>query len=195
VRAGGFESIALLVRGRGDVPAGATVIPGGAAQRTFLVVMMVLGLVEIVLVDLIVPWTWLRVVMLVLGVYSVVWLFGFYAGLRTRPHYVDDDRLVLRVGHLASVSVDVDSIRAVRRETHDKYTGAKYKGIVSVSGDVVAMQGMSGTTVTVVLEPGSPVRVSRRGTVPAAEVRFDSDDLAAAVDAINERIRPAVDLE
>ncbi len=54
----------------------------GAAQKTFLVVMMVLGPVEIV------P-----------------------RGVHARPHYVGDDRLVLRVGDLAAISVDVDSIR------------------------------------------------------------------------------------
>ncbi|WP_433264627.1 hypothetical protein ACQPZF_35605 [Actinosynnema sp. CS-041913] len=184
---GGLMSIVLLVRGRKDVQAEATVIRCGSAQKTFLIVMMVLGPLEIFLVDLIVPWTWLRILLLVLGVYSVIWLFGFYAGLHTRPHYVGDD-LVLRVGHLAAISVDVDSIRAVRRETHDKYSGTKYKGLVSVQDDFVAMQGMSGTTVTVVLEPGTPVRIQGRGTVHAGEVRFDADDLAAAVETIKERI-------
>lgn len=186
---GGLMSIVLLVRGRKDVPAGATVIRCGAAQKTFLVVMMVLGPIEIVLVEVLVPWGWLRVLLLVLGVYGLIWMLGFYAGVHTRPHYVGDDRLVLRVGHLAGVSVDVGSVRAVRRETHDRYTGTKYKGLVSVKDDVVAMQGMSGTTVTVVLEPGTPVQVQGRGTVHADELRFDADDLDAAVRTVKERIR------
>ncbi|MEV0675125.1 hypothetical protein AB0I60_01240 [Actinosynnema sp. NPDC050436] len=185
----GLRAIASLVRGRKDVPAGATAIPCGSAQKTFLVVMMVLGPVELVLVDLLVPWPWLRVVLLVLAVYSTVWMLAFYAGVHTRPHYVDDDRLVVRLGHLVSVSVDVGSVRAVRRENHDRYTGAEYRGLVTVTDDFVAVPGMSGTTVTVVLEPATPVTVQGRGTVRVAGIRFDADALDAAVTAIGERVR------
>ncbi|WP_156755150.1 hypothetical protein [Actinokineospora pegani] len=57
---GGFLSIVLLVRGRKDVPAGTTAIRYGASQKAFLVDMMVLTPFEILLVELIVPWAWLR---------------------------------------------------------------------------------------------------------------------------------------
>ncbi|MFD2767084.1 hypothetical protein [Micromonospora eburnea] len=179
---GGLVSMILLLRRRKDVPAGATVIRYGAAHKAFLLVMIVLTPVEIVLVELLVPWAWLRIGLLVLAAFGLEWLFGFFSGVHTRPHYVDAHRLVLRTGHLAAVSVDVSSIRAVRREIHDKY-----KGLVSVKDDVVAVPGMSGTALTVTLEPGTPVRVQGRGTVHAREVRFDADDLDAAIRSIRER--------
>ncbi|MFI6763101.1 hypothetical protein ACIBF5_28625 [Micromonospora sp. NPDC050417] len=180
---GGLLSMIMLVRGRKDVPAGGTVIRYGSAHKAFLIVMIVLAPVEILLVELLVPWAWLRIVLLILAIFGVEWLFGFYSAVHTRPHYVDAHRLVLRMGHLAAVSVDVGSVRAVRRETHDKY-----KGLVSVTDEVVAVPGMSGTAVTVTLEPDTPVQVEGRGTVHASEVRFDADDLDAAVRSIRERM-------
>lgn len=181
---GGVMSTGLLLRGRRDVPAGATVIRYGSAHKAFLIVMMVLGPVEILLAELLVPWAWLRVTLLVLAVYGVLWLFGLYAGIHTRPHYADDVHLVVRMGHLAAVTVDLRCVRAVRLEPH-----GRYKGLVSVRDGVVAVPGMSGTAVTVDLTPDATVQVRGRGAVPAGEVRFDADDPRAARESISERLR------
>lgn len=180
---GGLMSMILLLRGRKDVPADATPIRYGSAQKTFMIVMMVLGPLEIVLVELIVPWAWLRTILLIVAIYGVIWMFGYYSGLHTRPHYIDAKRLVLRNGHLAAVSVDVGFVHATRRETHEKY-----KGLVSVKDDVVAVPGMSGTALTVTLEPETPVQVQGRGVVRAREVRFDADDPEAALRSIRQRL-------
>jgi hypothetical protein len=185
---GGVISIALLVRRRKDVPADATVIRYGANQKVFLLLMMFLGPVEIFLAELLVPWSWLRTVLLILGIYGVLWLFGVYAGVHTRPHYIDDKHLVIRTGHLAAVSVDVGAVRSVRRETHDSYQGEKTKGMVSVKDGVVAVPGMSGTMLAVTLEPATPVRVQGRGTVPAHALRFDADELETSIRTIRENI-------
>ncbi|MFG3709673.1 hypothetical protein ACIBTZ_22955 [Micromonospora sp. NPDC049460] len=175
-------SIALLVRGRKDVPAGASVIKYGSTHKVFIIVMMVIIPVEVMLVEFLVPWAWLRTVLLVFAIYSAIWLFGFYAGLHTRPHYIDSSRLVIRMGHLAAVSVDVGSIRSVRRDYHPKY-----KGLVAVADDYVAVPGMSGTVLTVTLAPETPVRIRGRETVHAGEVRFDTDDVEGASRSIRER--------
>ncbi|GHG47832.1 hypothetical protein [Streptomyces griseocarneus] len=185
---GGVMSIALLVRGRKDVPADATVIRYGANQKIFLLVMMFTGPLEIFLAELLVPWPWLRTVLLILGIYGVLWLFGVYAGVHTRPHYIDGERLMIRTGHLAAVSVDVGAVRSVRRETHDSYQGEKAKGMVSVKDGVVAVPGMSGTVLAVALGPETPVRVQGRGTVLARALRFDADELESAIRTIKERV-------
>lgn len=183
---GGLISVTLLARRRNDVPDEATIIRYGATQKTFVVVMMLLGPIEIVLAELLVPWLWLRIILFALGVYGILWLLGFYSGLQTRPHYIDRDRLVLRTGHLAAVSVDVGSIRGIRRESH-----AKYKGFVEVADGVVAVPGMSGTALTVTLAPHTLVRIQGRGKLPAREVRFDADDVARTVRTIKDRIESA----
>lgn len=183
---GGLWSIVMLLRGRKDVPAGATVIRYGSSQKAFVVVMMILAPIEIALVELLVPWLWLRAVLLLLGGSGLLWLFGFYAALRTRPHYVDRERLVLRTGHLAAVSLDVGSIRGVRHAAHQNH-----KGFVDVTDGVVAVPGTGGTALTVTLLPESSVHVQGRGRTPAREVRFDADDPTAAVRAINDHIGPA----
>ncbi|GLZ29330.1 hypothetical protein Lesp02_15200 [Lentzea sp. NBRC 105346] len=180
---GGLMSMILLVHGRKDVPADATPIRYGSAQKTFIIVMMVLGPFEIVLVELVVPWAWLRTVLLVVAIYGVIWMFGYYSGLHTRPHYIDFERLVLRNGHLAAASVDVGFVNAARRETHEKY-----KGLVAVEDDVVAVPGMNGTALTLTLEPETPVQVQGRGTVRAREIRFDADDPEAALRSIRQRL-------
>ncbi|GGJ89738.1 hypothetical protein GCM10010123_19430 [Pilimelia anulata] len=180
---GGVLSIGMLLRGRKDVPAGAAVIRYGGAHKAFLIVMMVLAPVEILLAELFIPWAWLRLTLLVLAVYGVVWLFGLYAGIVTRPHYVDGHRLVVRMGHLASASVDLRCVRSVRRES-----ASGYKGLVSVRDGVVAVPGMNGTGLTAVLTPDAVVRVQGRGAVTAGQLRFDADDLSGAQRSIHDSL-------
>lgn len=188
---GGLVSIILLVRRRKDIPDGATVIKSGSQHKAFLLVMTLLGPLEILIVELIVPWAWVRVVLLVAAIYGTLWMFGFYAAVHTRPHYIDNRRLVVRTGHLMTVSVDIDDVRAARHETRNSYQGDKYKGMVTVTDDWVAVTGMVGTELTLTLAPQTALLVQGKGTVHAGELRFDVDEPRVAIATITARLQCA----
>ena len=71
-----------------------------------------LAVVELVAVDLLVPWerlggfAWLRLVVLPASAYGVVWVALWMVAERTRPHLVTDEGLVLRWGHLPTARAD-----------------------------------------------------------------------------------------
>jgi hypothetical protein len=57
--------------------------------------------VEILLGELLMPWGWLRLVVLVASVYALVWVFGFYGSMVVLPHRLEAHGLRARCGALA----------------------------------------------------------------------------------------------
>ena len=49
--------------------------------------------VELLVLELRAPRVWLRISVLVLGVYSLLWIFGLYAPLVTLPHRLEESGL------------------------------------------------------------------------------------------------------
>lgn len=175
-----FGAIVRENRGRREVRSGEVALPYGKDQLTFIVVMCVLSMVEIVVVGLLVPWEWLRLVALVLGVYGMIWIFGFYCAMRTRPHVIGGDFLEVRCAHLGSVRVELDDVIGASKALNGTRTRSisHDDGVVTVS--------LSGTTnVEVRLRDGACASVKGE-TLPTAFVRFTCDDPAGAV----EKLRP-----
>ena len=121
-----FEAIWQLLTQRYDIHEGET---GIGYARGRLPVELAFGfgaLIELVAVDLLVPWealgsvSWLRLVVLVASVYGIVWIVFWMAAERTRPHLVTDEALVLRWGHLPIATVPWSSITEVR--VHRRYS-------------------------------------------------------------------------
>jgi hypothetical protein len=69
--------------------------------------------IEIFLFELLVPWTWLRVLLAVLAAYGLVWIAGYAASLRTLPHRVATDALHLHYGILGRVAIPYEAIESV----------------------------------------------------------------------------------
>ena len=49
--------------------------------------------VELLVLELLAPRVWLRLYLLVLGLYVLLWIFGLYASLVTLPHRLEDGGL------------------------------------------------------------------------------------------------------
>jgi hypothetical protein len=87
------------------------------ALTPVLSVFIGLSVVEIVVVDVVLPWAWLRAVGLVAGVYGLLWMLGMLAALRLSPHTVDDEGLHLRSGVAATLRVPWEVIATVGSRT------------------------------------------------------------------------------
>ncbi|HZB19473.1 MAG TPA: hypothetical protein VE463_06500, partial [Blastococcus sp.] len=77
--------------------------------------------VEVVVLDVLLSrwWTPLRIPLLVLGVWGLVWMLGMMAAYRVRPHLLGEHTLQVRDGIHARVDVPLERIAAVRSVEHE----------------------------------------------------------------------------
>ena len=71
---------------------------------------------ELLAVELLAPWAWLRIVLGVGSIYSLCWLAGFYASLRVLPHALEGEGLRVRFGAFAEGTVPYAQIAAIALE-------------------------------------------------------------------------------
>lgn len=120
----GYQSIYRFVCRRPRVPAGATAFSYHQPVLAVLIVFVGLSAVELVAVDLIVRrWESVRIPLLVLGAWGLVWMIGMLFGLLTRPHAVGPDGIRLRDGAEAEIVLpwdDVASVAIRKRTVQDK---------------------------------------------------------------------------
>lgn len=175
----------LVVRRTRDVPPGAVPFSYGREQLPLFATIASVSVIEIVPIHLLVPWPWLRVVLLVASLYGAVWIIGFYQGLRRRPHYVTDDDLMLRCGPSGIVTVPLAEIASGQRKAaHWSSSGVQFPDehdvAVSYSGET-----------NVRLELRSGARVTADGvTRPAGAVHFMVDGPVALLSVIDQLRSP-----
>jgi hypothetical protein len=170
--------VLLLTRRRHGVPAGAVPVAYERALRPMGVTFLALAVVEVVVVEVAVPWRALRLVLLLAGLYTLLLVAGITAGNVVRPHVVTGTTLRLRSGTWADVAVPVAAVAAVgarRRAAPDR--------TVVVADGVLTMGIGGGTTVDVELSGPVPLTVGRHRHEVRA-LRFAADDPAAAVAAV-----------
>ncbi|GLW05702.1 hypothetical protein Misp01_08320 [Microtetraspora sp. NBRC 13810] len=183
----GVASIALWVaRRRHGVPPGATAVPyaSGQSMMTWVFIFaMVLETValELMLQSMNVP-TGLRVAVLVIDVYSVVFALGLQAGAVTRPHVVSPDELRVRYGAFFDLRVPRELITSVQTARSFNETGM----VTAADGRVTVAIS---SRINVVVHLSEPVPVTRplgRRT-EATTIRFYADDPKAALQALQPR--------
>lgn len=95
----GYLSILRCVCRRPRVPAGAAAFTYHQPVMPLLIVFIVVSALELVVVDVLVRrWPSVRVAMLALGIWGLVWMFGLLFGFLTRPHAVGSDGIRVRSG-------------------------------------------------------------------------------------------------
>lgn len=173
-----LRALALWARRRTDVPAGATALPYATAGRGIMIAFLVLSAVEVAAVEFLVPWLWLRVLLLLLAVWSMVLLAGVMVANAVFPHTLTATELRLRNGLWGGVTLPLDALAGAGRSLRD---GGK---AVQVVDGVLSLTPVDSTNVEVRLARPVDVAVGKHsGQVRAA--RLWCDDPAAAAAAIN----------
>lgn len=115
-----YRSLVLwALRRRPGVRPGAT--PLGYAQ----LVTPMMGLwifasaLEVPLVHVITPWDGLRIALLALSVWGLVWMLGMLSAIRIHPHLVDDEGIRVRYGVTVDAAVPWDAVAAVHVREED----------------------------------------------------------------------------
>jgi hypothetical protein len=131
---------------------------------------------EIPLVHLLVPWEVLRLVLLVVSVWGLVWMLGMYAGLRTYPHLVTGAGLRLRYSTWVDVELPWSAVRGLRVEERDLPSSIRIlQRTEGPDGSELHVAVAARTNVTASLEPGTVVRTGR-GPEQVASLSFWVDE-------------------
>lgn len=143
-----YRSLARWIARRHDVPRGATPI-GYSRLATPMMWLWIFGsaievvVVEVVLRNIDAGWAAaLRLPMLVLGVWGVMWMVGMLASNLVRPHVLTDTELLARSGARTWLTVPLEAVESVRTVEHE------LPGVIKslhVEGDL-ALVGVSSRT-------------------------------------------------
>lgn len=183
-----YRSLARWVARRPDVPKGAT--PIGYAQLSApMLWLWIFGsgtevvVAEVVLRSIDAGWAEaVRLPVLALGAWGVVWMLGTLAASKVRPHLVTEERLVVRFGTRTWVHVPLASITTVRPAEHE------YPGVVKSlhHEDDVLLVGVSRrTNLEVVFDRPLSLQTSH-GTKSADRVGLWVDDPRATAALLQE---------
>lgn len=120
-------------------------------------------------------WPVVHAVVLVLDVYTVLFVLGLHAASVTRPHVLGGGRLRARQAAHVDVDVPLERIAAVRRE--NRFTHEKKEGELNLA---------VGSQTSVTLELSEPVDVVGLlgGVRPVTTVRLHADDPKALYEAL-----------
>jgi hypothetical protein len=179
----GWRSLARWVRRRPDVEPGARPFGYHGATLPLMIVFVVVSALEVVAVDVIVPWSpawlWLRITLLAVGIWGVMFALGMVAGVIVHPHTVGPEGVRIRSGPRLDVRVPaVERARAVRR-TRDGRS-------VQVEDGILYLPAASQTTVELVLN--APIEVDLpTGAATVRAIHLHADDAAGFVRAIREQ--------
>ncbi len=141
---------------------------------------------EVPLAHVLVPWPGVRLALLVLGIWGLVWMVVLLASLKAYPHLVDADGLSLRYGVLAHARVPWSIVSAVRYDDRD------VEGFVRVLRPHETPAGTEllvpvNDRVNVLLELAVPLAVrTSKGEVEAVAVGLWADEPRDLVTALRE---------
>jgi hypothetical protein len=179
----GWRSLGRWLLRRPDVVTGDTPFAYHGPVLAPMIVLTALSVLEIVAVDLLLPWQWLRPAMLVLGIWGAVFMAGMLAGLLVHPHAVGPEGLRIRSGPGLDVRVPWDAVTSVRRvrRSRDGRT-------VQLDGATLHVVVSGQTTVEVDLRRPVAVTLPGARTAEITALRFHADDAAGLVAAARERV-------
>lgn len=157
-----------------------------------IVAFIVVSAVEVVAIDVIVHrWLWLRVPLLIIGIWGLVWMIGLLCAHLMRPHTVGADGVRVRNGLDLDAHVtweDVYSVGLTKRIFDAKATSVIDDGdgrslVMSVSGQ---------TNIEVVLERPTPVALPglppKGGEQVIDRLHLWTDEPKEFLDAVREHI-------
>lgn len=184
----GYQSIYRFAFRRPRVPPGAAGFSYSQPILTIMIVIVAVSAVEVVVVDVIVRrWAYVRVPLLILSVWGLVWMLGLLFGMLVRPHAVGPDGIRVRYGSEVDIPIGWDDIHSVARQ---KNVITEIRPKVTVDADGAAtlhMRIMNETNIAVELERAMPLRLPH-GTETVNRVNLYADDPAAFLDEVRKHI-------
>lgn len=135
--------------------------------------------IEVIVVDLLIPWPTVRIIVLAVSLYGLLIMWGIIAGRAVYPHYLSEE-LVLRNGRTVVCRAPINAIEEFR---HDRsFHSAQYE----IESRRLILGSSEGTNVTVVFRTPQEVALprwpwQRRRTEKVDECALWLDDAPTAL--------------
>ena len=158
-----YRSLARWIARRPDVPADATPIPYGQLVGPMLWLWIFGSATEVIVIEVVlrsIDAGWaeaIRLPLLVIGIWGVLWMLGMLASYRVRPHLLSADRLRIRSGARTQVDVPLHAVVSVRTAEHELPGIIK---VLHVDADLLLVGVSSRTNVELVLSAPTTVQTS-----------------------------------
>jgi hypothetical protein len=112
----GYQSIYRFVFRRPKVPAGGVGFSYHKPVLPILIVFVVVSALEMLVVDLIVRrWAYIRVPLLILSIWGIIYMLGLLFGMLVRPHAITADGIRVRYGSEIDLPIAWDDVHSVTR--------------------------------------------------------------------------------
>jgi len=178
-----FLLVTRRVAGQGE---GVRPVPYAKEIAPVIGAFIFVSVLELPLVHLLIPWDAVRLVVLVLSVWGVLWMVGLLASMKVFPHLIENERLRVRHGTTVDVALPWEAVAEVRARRGSVPTQAR----VHVDGTAASVPVLKRTNVAVVLH--GPVTLALPdGPREVTEVRLFADEPRAFVAAARERLPAA----
>ena len=178
----GYVSIFRFVFRRPKVPRGATAFTYHRPVLPLVIAFIVVSSIELLVVDVLVRrWPAVRITLLALGIWGLVWMFGLLFGLLTRPHAVGPDGIRLRSGAEVDIPLRWEQIEAITRR---RFSSPEKQPQISTDEDgsrVLHLHTQNETTVQIRLHHPVTVRLPR-GAQTVSRIELFADEPAAFVE-------------
>jgi hypothetical protein len=185
----GYLSIFRFAFRRPRVPSGATAFTYHQPVMPLLIVFIVVSAIELVVVDVLVRrWPPVRITMLALGIWGLVWMFGMLFGFLTRPHAVGPAGIRLRSGAELDLPLSWEQVEAVGRHKRVSQDTQPQVTVDEHGSRTVHLHVQHETNTAITLRGPVELRLPR-GAVTASRIELFADDPDAFVAAAREHLR------
>ena len=165
---------------------------GDSVLGIFLIAAAFSAPIEVLLVEALIPWGWLRLGLGLLEIYTIVWLLGYWASLAVLPHRLDVTRLMLHYGLLLDAAIPYTNIATIIRERRTAPTEREGYSSVAERQELALVIG-GATNVTLTLQAPQTFSGLLRQTPPVTTILLKVDEPDRFVAAITQRlVSPAV---
>ncbi len=183
-----WQSLYRFAARRPRVPTGSTGFTYHQAVLAVLVTFIVVSAVELVVVDVLVHrWPLVRIPLLIVGVWGLLWMSGLLAAMVTRPHAVGPEGIRARYATDVDVELPWDAIDAVVRRTRTREEKAPR---LAHGDDVLHLWMQDRTNVDVDLDRPVDIRLPE-GTATVRRISLFADDPTAFLAAVREHVERA----
>lgn len=169
-----YVALGAWARRRTQVPAGSTPIPYASLAAPVIWIFVVVSAVEVVVVHVLLhPWPVPRWIAFALGAWGLIWMVGFLAAYRTRPHSVDADELRVRAGAAAEVRVPAGLVGQVVVKERDLPSSSRLTSLETDDDGTWCGVGVSGRT-NVQVGLREPLVIAHPGLTGTGDVEITS---------------------
>lgn len=179
-----FFMVVRRVPGRGP---GVQAFPYAKEATPLMAAFIFVSVVELPVVALLLPWAMVRLVVLLLSLWTMLWMVGLLATIRVHPHLLDDEGLRLRQGAATDIRIPWEAIATVTTRRGRVQTRERLQIEHSDDGRILNVPAMKQTRVEIALHQPTSVKLPN-GVEEVTRVRLYADKPNAFIAAVRERL-------